>query len=132
MEYYYIKINKFWFIFWIIITIILTVCTEGVGLVFFIIPAYYYDLLNKCKYYYNNEKLIIEYGIFNKQQKIIPLYRIINITAQDNIFNFGVIRIEDKGQNLLLKYVDKSKMEMMKLVEKWEEAKKQNIRNEAI
>ena len=131
-EFYNIKVSKFWAIFWLIISIFLAFGNITIGVISLIIPAYYYDLLKNCKYNYNNEKLIIEFGIFNKQQRIIPLYRIINITAQDNIFNFGIIRIEDKGQTLLLKYIKNSKKEMMKLVEKWENAKNKNIRNEVI
>ena len=67
--------------------------------------------------------MIVETGIFNKKQ---------NITAQDNIFNFGTIYIRDKEQTIILKYVKNSKQEMLKLIDKWEEAKKQNIRNEVI
>ena len=97
-----------------------------------IIPLCYYFILKNCKYYYNDEKLIIEIGVFNKKQRIVPLYRIVNITAEENIFNFGVIHIKDKQQALLIKYVNHSKNEMLKLVEKWENAKKQNTRNEVI
>ena len=100
-DFYYIKINKFWFIFWLVISILITIGTEGVGFPIFIIPAYYYDLLKNCKYYYNDTKLFTETGIFSKKQLVIPLYRIINITAKDNIFNFGYIRIEDKGQTII-------------------------------
>lgn len=88
--------------------------------------------MKNCKYYYNDEKLIVETGVFNKKQKIVPLYRIINITAVDNILNFGKIYINDKGQMLILKYVNHSKVEMIKLTENWENAKKQNFRNEVI
>jgi len=80
----------------------------------------------------NDEKLIVETGIFNKKQKIVPLYRIVNITARDNIFNFGELYINDKGQTLILKNVKHSKDEMTKLITKWENAKKENIRNEVI
>ena len=75
---------------------------------------------------------MIEFGIFNKNQFIIPLYRIINLTANDNIFNFGYIRIVDKGQTILLKYVKNSRDEMNKLIGKWEKAKIDNVRNEVI
>ena len=88
--------------------------------------------MKMSKYYYNDEKLIVETGIFNKKQKIVPLYRIVNITARDNIFNFGELYINDKGQTLILKNVKHSKDEMTKLITKWENAKKENIRNEVI
>lgn len=128
-DYNYIKISKFWLIFWIILGILLSFATAFVTL---IIPLCYYFILKSCKYYYNDEKMIVEKGVFNKQQYIIPLYRIKNITAQDNIFNFGNIYIQDKGQTIILKYVDHSKSEMIKLTDKWENAKKSNIRNEVI
>lgn len=131
-EFYNIRVSKFWAIFWFVISIFLTFSNIGIGVLSLIIPAYYYDLLKNCKYSYNNEKLIIQFGIFNKVQTVIPLYRIINITAKDNIFNFGNTRISDKERILILKYVKNSKDEMNKLTEKWENAKKQNIRNEVI
>lgn len=128
-NYNYIKISKFWLVFWIILGILLSFSTAFLIL---IVPLCYYFILKNCKYYYNDEKMIVEKGVFNKIQYIIPLYRIKNITAQDNIFNFGNIYIQDKGQTIILKYVDHSKFEMMKLTEKWENAKKTNIRNEVI
>ena len=128
MKEYYIPISKALFIIWLIISILF-----WTGFFIFIpITLYYYFLLKNCKYYYNDEKMIVETGIFNKKQNIIPLYRIVNITAQDNIFNFGTIYIRDKEQTIILKYVKNSKQEMLKLIDKWEEAKKQNIRNEVI
>lgn len=132
MNYYTIEINKFWFVFWLIIGILLTLASKGNMFFILIVPLCYYFILKNCKYYYNDEKLIIETGVFNKKQKIVPLYRIINITAIDNILNFGKMYINDKGQTIILKYVNHSKEEMMKLTEKWENAKKQNIRNEVI
>lgn len=132
MNYYNIEINKFWLIFWLVIGILLTLTSNGKMFWIFIIPLCYYLILKNCKYYYNNEKLIIETGVLSKKQKIVPLYRIINITAVDNILNFGRIYINDKEQTIILKYVNHSKEEMMKLIEKWENAKKNNIRNEII
>ena len=70
--------------------------------------------------------------MFNKKQKIVPLYRIVNITARENVFNFGEMYIMDKEQTAVLKYVQHSTEEMMRLTTKWENAKKQNIRNEVI
>ena len=122
MKEYYIPISNTIFIIWLIISILF-----WTGFFIFIpITLYYYFLLKSCKYYYNDEKMIVETGIFNKKQNIIPLYRIVNITAQDNIFNFGTIYIRDKEQTIILKYVKNSKQEMLKLIDKWEEAKKQN------
>lgn len=132
MEYYNIKLNKFWFIFWIVIGILLTVISEGKLFLVFIVPLCYYFIFKNCKYYYNNDKLIVETGVFNKKQKIVPLYRIVNITAVDNILSFGKIYINDKEQTIILKYVDHSKTEMIKLIKRWENAKKYNIRNEVI
>lgn len=128
-DYYYIKISNFWFVFWIIFGIILSILTFFLSL---IIPLCYYIILKNCKYYYNNEKMIVEQGVFNKKQYMIPLYRINNITAEDNIFNFGRIYIQDKGQTIVLKYVNHSKKEMLKLTEIWEKSKVSNIRNEVI
>lgn len=132
MNYYNIEINKFWFVFWLIMGLLLTLISKGNMFLILIVPLCYYFILKNCKYYYNDEKLIVETGVFNKKQKIVPLYRIINITAVDNIFNFGKIYINDKGQTLILKYVNHSKGEMIKLTKNWENAKKQNIRNEVI
>ena len=132
MDYYSIKVNKFWLIFWLVTGILLTFASSGKMFLIMIVPLCYYTILKNCKYYYNDEKLIIETGVLNKKQKIVPLYRIINITAIDNILNFGKIYINDKGQTIILKYVNHSKEEMMKLTTKWENAKKQNVRNEVI
>ena len=132
MEKYYIHISNSITIIWLIIGILLTIASQGPLFITLIIPICYYFKLKNCKYYYNNEKLIAETGVFNKKQKIVPLYRIININAQDNIFNFGTIFIRDKEQTVVLKYVKHSKTEMMKLIEKWDNAKKANIRNEVI
>lgn len=132
MENYYIRVSNTITIIWLIISIILTISSQGPLFISLIIPIYYYLKIKNCKYYYNNEKLIAETGVFNKKQKIVPLYRIINITAQDNVFNFGTMYIKDKEQTVILKYVDHSKNEMLKLTEKWENAKKNNIRNEVI
>lgn len=132
MDYYYIDINKFLFIAWLILGFLFTLFSAGTLFFILIVPLCYYFILRNCKYYYNNEKIIVETGVFNKKQYMIPLYRIVNIKAQDNIFNFGTIYIQDKNQIILLKYVNHSKEEMLRLIEKWENAKKQNIRNEVI
>lgn len=128
-NYYNITISKFWLVFWLIIGVLFSFATMFLIL---LVPLYYYLVLKNCKYYYDDNKIIIETGVLNKKQNIVPLYRIINITAEDNIFNFGRIYIKDKGQVIILKYVKNSKHEMLQLVEKWENAKKQNIRNEVI
>jgi|GEM_PF-4294207 hypothetical protein len=132
MNYYNIEISKFWFVFWIVISVILTLASSGGLFLTLLVPAWWFLILKMSKYYYNDEKLIVETGIFNKKQKIVPLYRIVNITARDNIFNFGELYINDKGQTLILKNVKHSKDEMTKLITKWENAKKENIRNEVI
>mgnify|MGYP001083926356 CR=1 FL=1 len=129
---YDIRISKFWAIFWLVISIFLAFGNIAVGVLSLIIPAYYYDLSKNCKYSYDDEKLIIQYGIFNKVQTVIPLYRIINITVQANIFGFGYIKISDKERSLILKYVVNPRSEMDKLTDKWNNAKTQNIRNEVI
>ena len=132
MNYYNIEISKFWFVYWIVISVILTLASSGGLFLTLLVPAWWFLILKMSKYYYNDEKLIVETGIFNKKQKIVPLYRIVNITARDNIFNFGELYINDKGQTLILKNVKHSKDEMTKLITKWENAKKENIRNEVI
>lgn len=132
MNYYNIEISKFWFVFWIVISVILTLASSGGLFLTLLVPVWWFLILKMSKYYYNDEKLIVETGIFNKKQKIVPLYRIVNITARDNIFNFGELYINDKGQTLILKNVKHSKDEMTKLITKWENAKKENIRNEVI
>lgn len=125
-EYYYMKISKTPIIIWIIVALFLT------GGLLLIVPLCMHFIYKNSKYYYNDEKFIIEKGVFNKEQRIIPLYRIVNLKAQQNIFNYGNINIEDKGQIITLKYVERPKEEMLKLIDKWESAKKQNIRNEVI
>lgn len=132
MEYYNIELSKFWFIFWIVVSVILTLASSGTLFLILLVPVWWLFILKMYKYYYNDEKIIVETGIFNKKQKIVPLYRIVNITARDNIFNFGELYINDKGQTLVLKYVKHSKDEMTKLIDAWENAKKNNIRNEII
>lgn len=131
-EYHYMIISKISFIIWLIIATIITVLSVGFLSFTLIIPLCRYFTLKNCKYYYDNEKMIIETGIFNKRQCIVPLYRITNITAQDNIFNYGCIYIQDKQQLLVLRYVENSKAEMLALVEKWKDAKEQNVRHEII
>lgn len=123
-DYNKIEISKVLFIIWSIIGVI--------NFFLLIIPICYYFILKNCKYYYNDEKLIVEKGTFNKTQQIVPLYRIVNVTANENILNFGTIYIRDKEQCILLKYVKSPKSEMLRLSEKWEKAKKNNIRNEII
>lgn len=132
MEYYNIKLSKFWFIFWIVISILLTIASYGALFLTLLVPLWWFLILKTSKYYYNNEKLIIETGILNRKQKVVPLYRIVNITARDNILNFGELYIYDKGQKLILKNVEHSRNEMTKLITKWENAKNENIRNEVI
>ncbi len=132
MQDYYIKTSNIIFIFWIVVGAIITLLSAGTLFLILTVPLYYYFALKNSKYYYNDKKMIVETGILNKKQNIIPLYRIVNITARDNIFNFGEIYIKDKQQTIVLKYVNHSKEEMLKLIDKWEIAKRENIRNEVI
>ena len=131
-NYYYMPISKTILYIWLAIASILALASAGALLPLEIIPLAYFIILSNSKYYYNDEKMIIETGVLNKSQRIVPLYRIINISAQDNIFNFGNMYIKDKEQIVVLKYIKNSKNEMLKLTEKWENAKKENIRNEII
>ena len=131
-NYKYIELNKFWFVFWLVISLLFVVASFGTLFLMLLIPLYYYLVFKTSKYYYNDEKLILETGIISKRQKIVPFYRIVNITAEDNILNFGKIYIRDKEQLVILSYVDNSKKQMLNLIEKWETAKKDNIRNEVI
>lgn len=128
-NYYEIKISNFLLVFWIIIGVLFSICTIFLIL---IVPICYYFILKNCRYYYDNDKLIVKKGVFSKTQQIVPLYRIINIVANENIFKYGTIYIRDKEQTVLLKYVKSPKEEMIKLSEKWELAKMNNIRNEVI
>ena len=130
--YYYMRISKIPFTVWLTIFMIFTILSSGILFPLLVVPICIYFILTSCKYYYNNEKMIIETGVFNKKQFIVPLYRIVNITAQDNIFNYGSVFIHDKQQILELKYVKHSRAEMLALVEKWENARNQNLRHEII
>lgn len=131
-SYYTIEINFFWFYLWLVISVLCTIVSFGILFIMLIIPLYYYVVLKNSKYYYNDEKIIIETGFFIRDQIIIPLYKINSIRAQDNFLNFGTIYIKEKDRTIYLKYVNNSKNEMMELVEKWEKAKKENVRNEII
>ena len=111
-NYYTIEISKALLILWIVLGILLSFATAFLIL---IVPLCYYFILKNCKYNYNDEKLIVEKGVFNKYQQVVPLYRIINITADENIFNYGTIYIKDKEQLIRLKYTHNPKKEMLKL-----------------
>ena len=131
-DYHYIKISRLSFTISLIISLIITTLSIGILSFILILPICRYFTLKNCKYYYDNEKLIIETGIFYKKQSIVPLYKVNNITAQDNIFNYGCIYIQTKQELIVLKYVQHSKLEMLELVEKCENAKEQNVRHEII
>ena len=75
MKEYYIPISYTIFVIWLIISILFLT-----GFFIFIpITLYYYFLLKNCKYYYNDEKMIVETGIFNKKHKIIYLNLVLYI-----------------------------------------------------
>ena len=48
------------------------------------------------QYIYDDKNLKINEGVFVKRQKIIPLYRIIDIQSRRNILGFGTVSITDK------------------------------------
>lgn len=48
------------------------------------------------QYIYDDTNLTIITGIFTKNQKTIPFYRITDIRAQKNIFGYGSIAVTDK------------------------------------
>jgi hypothetical protein len=132
MDYYYIPISKFIFYCWLVIAILLMLISFGALFIILLFPLYFWLINKKTKYYYNNDKLIVEKGLFNKSQNIVPIYRIVNITAIQNIFGYGKIFIKDKEQTIILINVQKPKDEMIKLIDVWEKAKKDNVRNEVI
>lgn len=129
---YYIKISKSVYILTLVTTIIITVLSLGILFFTLIIPICYHFIIKNCEYYYDNENLIVKKGVFNKKQYIIPLYRIINIKAEENFLKYGNIYIFDKEQNIILPYVNAPRKEMIKLSEYWQNAKNKNIRNEVI
>ncbi len=127
--YYRIPTSNFLLVCSVIIGILLCLPTL---LISSVIPICCYLILENCKYYYNDEQLVVETGVFFKKKKIVPLYRVVKISAEDNIFNFGKIYIKEREQVIILDYVSHPRNEMMKLSEKWEIAKSKNTRNEIL
>jgi len=61
------------------------------------IPTIVYAVrISTTKYSYNDNNIIIQTGVFTKQQNTIPFYRISDIQAQKNIFGYGKVTITDK------------------------------------
>lgn len=130
-SYYEMPLSYTNFIIWLVITILLTLITAFSGFILLLIPLLLWIDLKKRKYKYNDEKIIVEKGILNKKQYIIPLYRIITIESSSVLWQESII-IKDKGQEIKLDFVKEGREETLKLTEKWEQSKKSNIRNEVI
>lgn len=130
-NYYHIQLDKTNLIIWLVISLLFTIATLFTGFLVLVIPFFIWLGLKKRDYYYNDEKVIVESGIIIKKQNIIPLYRIVNLNSTSLLW-IGTINIQDKGQMVSLPYVKNSRQELLKLTEKWEKAKRQNIRNEVI
>ena len=128
-EYYQIPISNFVLICSVITGILLCLPTLFISL---FIPICCYLTLKNRKYYYNDEQLIVETGVFFKKKRIMPLYRVVKISAEDNIFNFGKVYIKDSEQGMILDYISHPRNEIIKISEKWEIAKSKNIRNEIV
>jgi len=61
------------------------------------IPTIVYAVrISTTKYNYNDSNLVVQTGLFTKQQNTIPFYRISDIQAQKNIFGYGKVTISDK------------------------------------
>jgi len=70
------------------------------------IPTIIYAIsVATTKYSYDDKNLIIRTGVFTKNQKTIPLYRITDIQAQRNIFGYGKITIADKMGSTVLRAI---------------------------
>ena len=128
-EYYQIPISNFVLICSVITGILLCLPTLFISL---FIPICCYLTLKNRKYYYNDEQLIVETGVFFKKKRIMPLYRVVKISAEDNIFNFGKVYIKDSEQVIILDYISHPRNEIIKISEKLEIAKSKNIRNEIV
>lgn len=126
-EYHYIPKNNMMKVLIIINSILFIVFTFGLSLLFLLYIPYF----NHLKYYYNDNKLIIEKGLITREQFIVPLYRIKNISSTNQL-GVGTLLISDKGQEFKLANIKNVNQEMMMLVDKWEQAKDKNIRNELI
>lgn len=128
-EYYDIPIS--YFMFWLSFILAIMFSFEK-RFVMWLLPIYAFVMLKCKRYYYNQENLIAETGIIVKKKKIVPLYRVVNISAEDSIFKVGKLYIKGKGQTIVLDWVADPKEEMTRLVRQWEKAREKNIRNEII
>lgn len=75
-------------------------------------------------YMYDEKNLIIKKGIINKEQQTVPFYRITDIKADQNVFNYGNIIIQEKSKTVVLKYVSNPLTVSEELREVWESARK--------
>lgn len=128
-EYYDIPIS--YFMFWLSFISAIMFSFEKLFIVW-LLPIYAFVMLKCKRYYYNQENLIVETGIIAKKKKIVPLYRVVNISAEDSIFKVGKLYIKEKEQKIVLDWVADPKEEMTRLVRQWEKAREKNIRNEII
>ena len=93
--------------------------------IFWFIPSIFKALsIHHLSYTYDEKNLIINKGIMNKVQQIVPFYRITDIRADQNIFNYGNIIIHDKTKIVVLKYVSYPLIISDELREIWERARK--------
>ena len=74
--------------------------------VFWFLPSLILAISIYChNYEYDNKNIFIEKGLLRKTHQSIPLYRILDISADENIFRYGKIGIHDKTKYVELKYV---------------------------
>lgn len=103
------------------------------GWIFIFIPNLIFLLKIMCeKYSYDDDNIYITIGILNKTQKTIPFYRIIDITANQNIFNYGKLIIRDKKKVVIIENVEAPIDVSNQLLKYVAKGKENNIRNEVI
>ena len=56
----------------------------------------YAIITSTTDYSYDDNNLTVREGIFVKHQKIIPIYRIIDVQARRNIIGYGTVTIREK------------------------------------
>lgn len=128
---YHIPLDDTNFKFWIGFSIFFLIITFFKGFWILLVPLYFYFDLKYRKYSYDENNLYVETGIFFKRQNVVPLYRIVNIVSIEILF-FGVIKLQDKGQQINLYFIKNAKEEGNKLIKAWEKGKTSNIRGEMI
>ena len=67
----------------------------------------YAIITSTTDYSYDNKNLTIREGVFVKRQRIIPLYRIIDVQARRNILGYGTVTVLDKTSSAKLRLVAK-------------------------